>query len=132
MAHLRSITVKRDNPDADLGAFPFSVPVVRALDDLSLDTPVTFFVGENGSGKSTLLEAIAAAARLPIVGSVTVGDDATLAAQRKLATALRLTWNHRERRGFFLRAEDFFGFTKALAKDRADLLQRSREIDEEY
>ena len=132
MAHLRSISLRRDNPDANRGAFPFSVPVVRALDDLSLDTAVTFFVGENGSGKSTVLEAIAAAARLPVVGSVTVGDDATLAAQRTLAAALRLTWNHRERRGFFLRAEDFFGFTKALAKDRADMLQRLREIDEEY
>ena len=37
------------------------IAAIRALDELSLNTPVTFFVGENGSGKSTLLEAIAVA-----------------------------------------------------------------------
>ena len=132
MTHLRTIRIARDDADAEPRAFPFSVPVVRALTELSLDVPVTFFVGENGSGKSTILEAIAAAARLPTVGSLSAGDDATLEQQRKLAKALRLVWNQKTRRGFFLRAEDFFGFTKALAKDRADLLQRARELDEEY
>ncbi|MDB5745288.1 MAG: family ATPase, partial [Massilia sp.] len=41
--------------------FPFTLPVVRALDRLAMHPNVTFFVGENGSGKSTLLEAIAVA-----------------------------------------------------------------------
>jgi predicted ATPase len=132
MTHLRTITIERDNPDAKLGVFPFSVPVVRALSELTLDVPVTFFVGENGSGKSTVLEAIAAAAGLPTVGSLSVTDDATLGEQRKLAGALRLEWRRKTHRGFFLRAEDFFGFTKALSRERAELLQRSREIDEEY
>ena len=54
------------------------MPVVRALKKLSLDAPVTFFVGENGSGKSTILEGIAAAAGLPAVGSAGVKDDETL------------------------------------------------------
>jgi predicted ATPase len=132
MTHLRAITLDRDNADANGEAFPFSVPVVRALSDLALDTPVTFFVGENGSGKSTVLEAIAAAAGLPTVGSLSVVDDATLNEQRSLADALRLTWRRKTHRGFFLRAEDFFGFAKALSRERAELLQRSREIDEEY
>src|SRR4051812_6619796 len=55
--------------DGDAAGFPFSVPAIQTLGNLSLDSAVTFFVGENGSGKSTLLEAIAAAARLPAVGS---------------------------------------------------------------
>ena len=37
------------------------IAAIRELDELSFNTPVTFFVGENGSGKSTLLEAIAVA-----------------------------------------------------------------------
>ena len=69
------------------------------------------------SGKSTLLEGIAAAARLPTVGSDDVDADTTLAAQRELADALKLVWRRRTKRGFFLRAEDFFGFTKRLADD---------------
>jgi len=112
--------------------FPFSVPVVRTLQSLELPTAVTFFVGENGSGKSTLLEGIAAAVGLPTVGSDAVRDDATLAAQRALADRLRLSWSRRTHKGFFLRAEDFFGFTKYLAQLRADLQRRLAEIEVEY
>src|SRR5437899_6639348 len=78
--HLKSIG-RRGGEDAD---FPFTVPAIRSLDQLRLDSTVTFFVGENGSGKSTLLEGIAAAARLPAVGSADVPRDETLEAQRRL------------------------------------------------
>jgi predicted ATPase len=108
------------------------VPAIRSLEPLDLSAAVTFFVGENGSGKSTVLEAIAAAARLPAVGSDDVLADGTLAAQRELADALQLVWSRRTKRGFFLRAEDFFGFTKRLAMMRADLLARLAEIEVEY
>lgn len=128
MAYLRSLTLARRTSNA----FPFNVPAVRALPELSFDTPVTFFVGENGSGKSTLLESIALAAGLPTVGSEEATGDQTLAAQRALGKALKLVWNQRTRRGFFLRAEDFFGFTKQLVQMRADMLHRMAELDEEY
>ena len=128
MSHLRSLRLQAPTSDA----FPFSVPAIRALPELSFDTPVTFFVGENGSGKSTLLEGIALAAGLPAVGSAGVDDDQTLAAQRLLGRALKLVWNRRTKRGFFLRAEDFFGFTKQLSQMRADLLREISEIDKKY
>jgi predicted ATPase len=131
MPHLRSIR-KSIPPGADAELFPFNVPVVRALDELSFDTPVTFFVGENGSGKSTILEGLAAAAALPTVGALGVQDDQTLEAQRSLGRALKLVWRQRTRRGFFLRAEDFFGFTKSLAKMRAEFLARLGELEIEY
>ena len=129
MPHLRSVRVA---PHAAADRFPFSVPIIRTLQQLDLDTPVTLLVGENGSGKSTLLEAIALAAHLPAVGSESLDGDATLEPQRALADALRLTWSRRAVRGFFLRAEDFFGFTKALSKLRADLLDRLDEIDRDF
>ena len=131
MAHLRSIA-KNAPSSENAERFPFSVPVVRALEELSLDSAVTFFVGENGSGKSTILEGIAAAARLPTVGAVEVNDDATLGAQRALGRSLNLIWRQRTRRGFFLRAEDFFGFTKSLSKMRAEFIARLAELDVEY
>jgi predicted ATPase len=116
----------------DDGAFPFTVPAIRMLDGLALERSVTFFVGENGSGKSTLLEGIAAAARLPAIGSADVPRDETLAAQRRLGKALRLSWQKKSTRGFFLRAEDFFGFTKRLARERAELLMEMREVSSQY
>jgi predicted ATPase len=131
MPFLRSVAAKSSLSGAPK-TFPFSVPVVRALETLELPTPVTFFVGENGSGKSTLLEGIAAAVGLPTVGSDAVQDDATLAAQRSLAAQLRLSWSRRTHRGFFLRAEDFFGFTKYVARLRAELQGRLAEVEVEY
>jgi predicted ATPase len=103
------------------GAYPFSVPAVRTLDALDLDAPVVFFVGENGSGKSTLLEAIAVAAELPTLGGADAHDDPSLAGARALAAALRLAWSRRARRGFYLRAEDFFGHLRRRARDAARL-----------
>jgi predicted ATPase len=131
MPFLRSIAPKVSLHDGHRG-FPFTVPVVRTLERLELDSPVTFLVGENGSGKSTLLEGIAAAVGLPPVGSEAVRDDRSLDAQRALAEHLQLSWTRRTHKGFFLRAEDFFGFTKYLARLRAELKVRLTEIEVEY
>lgn len=108
------------------------MPAIRSLKSLDLVTPVTFLVGENGSGKSTLLEGIAAAANLPAIGSADVPRDDTLEAQRRLGKALRLSWTKRATRGFFLRAEDFFGFTKRLARERAELIMEMMEAAQQY
>jgi predicted ATPase len=106
--------------------------VIAGLGEIELDQPVTFFVGENGSGKSTLLEGIALAAQLPTVGSDEAGRDPWLEHQRVLARTLSLVWRTRTRRGFFLRAEDFFGFQRRLARERAELEARLVEVDRDY
>jgi predicted ATPase len=41
-------------------------------------------------------------------------------------------WSRHTSRGFFLRAEDFFGFTKRLGALRAELHQRIAELEVEY
>ena len=56
--YLRSIGLRRERVRS-FDEYPFSLPVVRTLDEIHLRSPVTFLVGENGSGKSTLLEAVA-------------------------------------------------------------------------
>jgi predicted ATPase len=129
MIHLRSVTLA---PGEHGNAFPFSVPSISTLPELEFESAVTFLVGENGSGKSTLLEALAIATKLPTVAAVSSRDDETLSAQRKLAGALKLAWSHRTRRGFFLRAEDFFGFAKSLSKMREEMLHRIADLDVEY
>lgn len=126
--HLRSARYQPHNtPDA----FPFTVPPIRAMDEIAF-SEVTFFVGENGSGKSTLLEALAAAIGSITVGAEGVDDDPTLHPARALAKHLRLTWNIRTRKGFFLRSEDFFGYVKHMAKLKADLEAERRAVDDEY
>ena len=124
--------MSRKAPHGDDAAFPFTVEAIRTLPTLELSDGVTLLVGENGSGKSTLLEALAQAARLPTVGAAESGADETLAAQRRLAGALKLVWARRSHRGFFLRAEDFFGFQKRLVQLQRELRTRIEEVDATY
>ena len=55
--HLKSVTL---NPEAypTNDHYPFNLALFQQKQRITLDSPVTFFVGENGSGKSTLLEAV--------------------------------------------------------------------------
>lgn len=132
MIHLEAVEF-REAPPALAERFPFSVPVIASLigQRLEFRTPVTFLVGENGSGKSTLLEGIACAARAITVGTVDAERDRTLAAGQALARAMRLTWSRRTRRGFYLRAEDFFGYATRMERLREELEADARAIAED-
>ena len=122
MLHLLGVNLNGP-PDHLAGSFPFAVPAIASLRDEGLDftSPVTFFVGENGSGKSTLLEGIACATNAIAAGSANLETDPTLAAGRELATTVRPVWKKKTHRGFFLRAEDFFGYANRMEDMAADL-----------
>jgi predicted ATPase len=124
MPHLLRFSLKAPAPKGAL--YPFSVPQIHTLPLLDVNIGVTFFVGENGSGKSTLLEGVAAAAELHARGSADLAVDDTLVPARQLGAALRLAWSPRSRQGFFLRAEDFFGYSRAQARtDARELRERT-------
>lgn len=110
--------------------FPFLAALAGL--DLTLERPVTFLVGENGSGKSTLLEAVALAARIVGVGSHSPERDPTLAGVRPLADSLRLTWNRRTHRGFFMRAEDFFGFVNRVKREIVEAEREAARLRAEH
>ncbi|MCK6578818.1 MAG: AAA family ATPase [Anaerolineae bacterium] len=131
MIHLADITGRQGEPEPDV--FPFTVPTLRTFVRLELTTPVTFFVGENGSGKSTLLEAIACAVGSITVGSASVRADPSLDAVRAYADRLKLGWRlKRCTKGFFMRAEDFFGYVRAMEQTRDEMLRDVAEIDRDY
>ena len=129
---LRGIELRVPEGTKERAVFPFSVGAIQALEALDFGGPVSLFVGENGSGKSTLMEALAIATKLPTVGSVSAARDKTLEAQGRLARSLRLIWSRRTHRGFFLRAEDFFGFARRLAQQREEFREDLERIEEEY
>jgi predicted ATPase len=107
---LREITLLRDRV-ADWESYPFTVPVIRRLDALTLRSQVVFFAGENGSGKSTLLEAIAAHYGFGREGgtrSFRNNSTASNLSIEPLVKALRLAFTVRTGAGFFLRAESLF------------------------
>ncbi len=128
--HLRSLQVRREAiwPDR----FPYTVAALNTLDRLDFTTPVTFLVGENGSGKSTFLETLACAVGSITVGSEQVESDRSLAVLRDFAGHVRLTWSKRTRRGFFLRAEDFFGYARKLEAIGRELEEDLDTVTRDY
>lgn len=119
--------VSREN-----GRHPFNLPLLKSLTTMEFDSPVTIFVGENGTGKSTILEALAVAAESIAVGGHDVHSDPPLGSARRLAQTMKLVWNLRTRRGFFMRTEDFFNFSTRLAEIKSEMLDGIETVDREY
>jgi predicted ATPase len=130
MIHLQFVSPK--STAKKRSGFPFNLPLVKKLDQVEFRSPVTFFVGENGSGKSTLIEAIGAGANLATVGGEDVGRDKTLGHARALGKHLKYAWRGKTHRGFFLRAEDFFNFTRRLQTMTAELQEIADSFESEY
>jgi len=107
---LKKITMLRERVQ-DWMSYPFSIPTINHLNELSLRSRICFFAGENGTGKSTLLEAIAAHYGFgPEGGNRNFSNDSTESNHSidPLRRALRLSFDKRTGAGFFLRAESFF------------------------
>jgi predicted ATPase len=126
MIHLRGLSITGSTD----GEFPFNVPSLQGL-DLELRRPVTLLVGENGSGKSTLLEALACASQTIGVGSYSLDRDRTLDGVRPLGRAMKLVWNKPTHRGFFMRAEDFFGFVNRVKAEHAEFERQATRVKAE-
>jgi predicted ATPase len=128
--HLRSVTLAATADERH----PFQVPVIQRLlgKTLAFPSAVTVFVGENGSGKSTLLEGIACAADAIAIGANDLRHDDTMKAGQALAARMTLTWATRKtRRGFFLRAEDFFGYAVRIDRLKAELRAQIEVIEDD-
>lgn len=103
---LREISLKYEPPE---NAYWRAIPALQNL-HMAFPNRVTFLVGENGTGKSTLLEAIAVACGFhPSGGSRNNLYDFT-PTESDLSGHLKLVWNLKVNRGFFLRAESFYNF----------------------
>jgi predicted ATPase len=117
--YMRAIHLKADRiPSFD--EYPFALPAVRGLGEVTFRAPVTFLVGENGSGKSTLLEAIATAWGFNPEGGSRNFMFATRPSESGLHEYLQVVRGHRRPAdGFFLRAESFYNV--ATEVDRLDM-----------
>ena len=115
-ALVRSVVLKRDEVN-DFDVYPFSIPAVHELSELTLDPYVTLLAGENGSGKSTLIEAIPVAAGFNPEGGSRHVKVSTRASQSPLHRHIRLVRGaRRQRTGYFLRAESFFNVATYLER----------------
>lgn len=116
MIYLNKILLQRP---IDCDSYLHQLPAVQALQtnkELTFPAPVTFFVGENGTGKSTLLEAIAVACGFNPEGGTKNFTFSTHQSHSDLYKALTPSRLHRERDGFFLRAESFYNVATDIEK----------------
>lgn len=109
MMFLKKVTLLKEKINS-YSQFPFSIPSIASLNEMKLDSNVTFFVGENGSGKSTLLEAIADKCDFNTAGGGRNNSYDVYESNSELSEFIRLSWMPKVTNGFFLRAESFYHF----------------------
>jgi predicted ATPase len=113
---LKKLTLLRERVE-DWTTYPFSVPTIASLQEITINSRIVFFAGENGSGKSTLIEAIAAHYGFgPEGGNRNFSSNTTDSNSSvvPLTKALRLSFDKRTGAGFFLRAESFFNTASVI------------------
>lgn len=131
MVHLRSL--KYIKPDTDYPeCYPYCIPVIKSLSEMSFDSPVVVFIGENGSGKSTLIEAIACAIDMITINNESVCESKYFSSIKNFSKNLKLCWTAKTKKGFFLRSEDFINYTKKIAAIKSDMLNELDRVKEEY
>ncbi len=106
--YLKTITLKSEQIE-DTGQYPFNIPALKNMEEISFHPDVTFIVGENGSGKSTLIEAIALSQGLsPEGGTInmqieTHKNTSPLYKYLRVARGVKKPYDT-----YFLRAESFY------------------------
>jgi predicted ATPase len=106
--YIRGLRLTRDSvPSFDI--YPFHLPSIKTLNELTFHPKVTYFVGENGTGKSTLLEAIAVAIGFNPEGGSFNFNFSTFDSHSPLDQYIKLIKGVlKPKDGFFLRAETFY------------------------
>jgi predicted ATPase len=126
--YIRSIHLNREAIPS-LKKYPFNLPSLKTLDELSFHPNVTFLIGENGMGKSTLLEAIAVSLGFNPEGGSFNFNFSTFDSHSMLSDYLRVIKGvERPRDGFFLRAESFYNVASNI--EEMDLGGGGRKIIE--
>ena len=112
---VKKIFLERDKIES-YDEYPFNIEVVKNFEELTLDCPVTFFVGENGVGKSTFIEALAVSLGMPAEGGTENFNYETKNTTSKLSEYLRIGTYNRPKMKFFLRAESFYNFSTEMER----------------
>jgi predicted ATPase len=87
--------------------YPFNIPSIRETPELTLHSPIVFFVGENGSGKSTLLDAITRKCGVHVWDKPRRHQAHNNPYETRLVNHVDVTWTNGRVSGSLFRAETF-------------------------
>ena len=111
--HLNKITIDAQKfPTRE--QYPFNLDIFNQTQAISLDLPVSFFVGENGSGKSTLLKAIARKCGIHIWSGIQTPRFKKSPYEDQLYHAVRVECKEGEVSGSFFASQIFQNFSRSL------------------
>jgi len=112
--HLKKVKLNPDKyPTRD--HYPFNLDLFQKTRNITLDTPVTFFVGENGSGKSTLVEAITRKCGIYIWQGILRPRYNASPYENELYQTINVEWaNGRRVNGSFFGSDIFNNFARIL------------------
>jgi len=111
--HLKTVRIHRERfPVND--RYPYNLSTIQNTGVLSLENPVTFFIGENGSGKSTLLEAISRKCGIYIWGESDIITHTPNPWAQTLHSALSIEWTQGRVPGSFFGSQVFRAYTKII------------------
>jgi len=111
--HLNKITIDAQKfPTRE--HYPFNLDIFIQTQTISLNLPVSFFVGENGSGKSTLLKAIAHKCGIHIWSGIPMPRFQKSPYEDGLHHAIRVEWKAGAVPGSFFASQIFQNFSRAL------------------
>lgn len=112
--YIRSINLNRHSVPT-FNKYPFNIPSIRLMNQISFHPRVTFIVGENGMGKSTLLEGIAISLGFNPEGGSLNFNFSTFDSYSNLSSHLKVIKGiDKPRDGFFLRAESFYNLASNI------------------
>ena len=130
MNHLREIQLR--DGETRPSDFPFDLPVIKNWQPLTLESPVTILVGRKRFRQIHCDRGDRLCCRSNYHWQWAAHRDPSLAHVHTLAKWLKLIWNKRVRKGFFLRAEDFFGFVKRQAQTKIEMQRELDRVENEY
>lgn len=115
---IKKITLNHDEIQKQK-KYPFNIPLIKNLQELYLEKPVTFLIGENGVGKSTFIEALAVACGLNAEGGTENFMFSTRETPYELSNYIEIdNFQRRVETKFFLRAESFYNLASEIEKLR--------------
>lgn len=112
--------------------YPLSAPVMKSLERLPLDSPVTLLAGDNGSGKTTLMETLARKLNAVRIDGETAGALPKVNSFATVDKALRMEVARHPSRCFYFHAEGFVRYLDSLHRMRADAQEDLMEVERDY